>query len=91
MTQRFSRREMLKLSGALAAGSLLAACARPYPPTPAARRTARAVRILELIGTQQAAKALGNLAKGDAKARATQQAKAALARLDKKKRDRGGQ
>lgn len=32
MTQRFSRREMLKLSGALAAGSLLAACA----PQPAA-------------------------------------------------------
>ncbi|HUU59456.1 MAG TPA: hypothetical protein VMZ50_07935, partial [Phycisphaerae bacterium] len=65
---------------------LLEGCARRYPATPAARRTARAVRILELIGTQRAAKTLGSLAEGDAKARATQQTKAALARLAKRKR-----
>jgi len=69
---------------------LLAACDCPYPATPAARRTARAIRILELIGTQQAVKALGSLAEGDANARPTQQAKAALVRLAEKKRDRGG-
>lgn len=67
------------------AEQLIAALAKPYPATPEARRTARAVRILELIATPRAMKVLQALAKGDPPARATTRAKAALLRIGKKK------
>ena len=60
---------------------LLEACAAAYPALPEARRTARAVRILELIGTEQAVKMIERLAEGAAKAHATEQGVSALRRL----------
>jgi hypothetical protein len=62
---------------------LLQACAKPYPALPEARRTARAIRVLELIGTDQSVAVLRDLAQGIAKAFATEQAQAALRRMGK--------
>ncbi|HUU21237.1 MAG TPA: hypothetical protein VM389_01760 [Phycisphaerae bacterium] len=62
---------------------LLDGISLPYPSTPSARRTARAVRILELIATPPAVDTLRNLAGGEANAPTTLQAKAALARVAK--------
>jgi len=60
---------------------LLGACAVAHPALPGARRVARAVRVLELIRTQQAVKLLESLARGTRKAHATEQARAALRRI----------
>ena len=60
---------------------LLEACSRPYPVLPEARRVARAVRVLELIGTPAAVRTLGKLAHGTPKAPTTERAKVALQRL----------
>jgi hypothetical protein len=54
---------------------------RPVPTTPAASRWLRAVRVLERIGTPAARDLLGELAKGAAGARGTQQAQEAINRL----------
>jgi WD40 repeat protein len=56
----------------------------PLARTPEARRNLRAVRVLEGIGTQNAQDLLQRLAGGAAEARLTQEAKAALARLQTK-------
>lgn len=60
---------------------LLEASAKPYPALPEARRTARAIRVLELIGTDQSVAVLRDLAKGIPKAFATEHAQAALRRM----------
>ena len=62
---------------------LLGACTKPYPTLPEAQRTARAIRVLELIGTDQSVAILRDLARGISKASATEQAQAALRRLGK--------
>jgi len=57
---------------------LLNASAKPYPALSEARHTARAIRVLELIGTDRSEAVLRDLAKGIPKALATEQAQAAL-------------
>jgi WD40 repeat protein len=60
---------------------------QPLPglgPRGEALRTLRALRILEQIGTEQAREVLESLAHGQAEARSTRAAKAALARLSKR-------
>jgi len=80
-------REALQTAGSQEAKSrltlLLDAISLPYPSMPSARRTARAVRILELIATPPAVDTLRNLAGGKTNGPTTLQAKAALARLAK--------
>lgn len=62
---------------------LLDAAACPYPATPGTRRVARAVRVLELIGSPQTRATLETLAKGEPNAFLTAQAQAALRRIQK--------
>jgi len=64
---------------------LLKACAKPYPALPEARRTARAIRVLELIGTDRSVAVLRDLAQGIPKALATEQAQVALRRMGRSK------
>ncbi len=62
---------------------LLEACDAAHPALPEARRTARAVRVLELIGTQQSVQIIKRLARGAPMAHATEQARSALRRIRK--------
>jgi len=62
------------------AKELLAAWERPYPVLPDARRAIRAVRVLALIGSEQALRTLAALAKGMPGALLTEHARAALRR-----------
>jgi hypothetical protein len=80
---REARKTKASPEAATRIAQLLEACGRPYPGTPHARRGARAVRVLEVIGTQQALKILNRLARGIGGAGLTEQAKAALKRLGK--------
>ena len=66
------------------AKALLAACALPYPSRPGACRAARAVRVLERIGTDKGVALLKDLAGGETGDRLSTQARAALRRLSKK-------
>jgi len=60
---------------------LLKVCTKPYPALSESRRTARAIRVLELIATDRSEAVLRDLAKGIPKALATEQAQAALRRM----------
>ena len=61
--------------------SLLKALALPYPATPATRRAARAIRVLERIGTPKAAALLRRLARSAPGSLPAERAKAALRRI----------
>jgi hypothetical protein len=61
--------------------SLLKALALPYPATPAARRAARAIRVLERIGTPKAAALLRRLAQSAPGSLPAERAKAAIERI----------
>ena len=63
------------------AAELLGALNKPYPAIPRARQAARAVRALELVGTDRAVAVLRRLARGAPGAFLTEQAAAALKRL----------
>jgi len=68
----------------LRAKELLAAWDRPYPVLPEARRAARALRVLALIGSPEAARTLETLARGMPRALLTEHAKAALRHAKRK-------
>jgi HEAT repeat protein len=65
---------------------LLKAASSAYPATPAATRTGRAVRVLEMIATDKAIQLLERLAQGMPGSYVTEQATAAIKRIQKPRR-----